>query len=69
MMNGWLIFNSRFSDVGADLRITAPTRPPELITVALVKSMLVFIPIHICIYYTSHVSEASQNLVVASLLV
>ncbi len=23
MMNGWFIFNSRFSDVRADLRITA----------------------------------------------
>ncbi len=23
MMNGWFIFNSRFSDVGADLHITA----------------------------------------------
>ncbi len=25
MMNGWFIFNSRFSDVRADLRITSAT--------------------------------------------
>ncbi len=39
MMNGWFIFNSRFSDVRADLRITAlqrvtAPREPELIAAA-----------------------------------
>ncbi len=65
-MNGSADFNSRFRDVRAYLRITAPTLPPERITVTLVKSKLVFIHIYVYIILATprHVSEASQNLVV-----
>ncbi len=45
-------------------RITALTRPPELITVALVKSMLVFTPIDMYILYQPHRGTFQKHLCV-----
>ncbi len=71
MMNGWFIFNSRFSDVRADLRITSAAHyGSDTATGAdhgrSLKSSQCLFYTHKCVYIIPatprHVSEASQNL-------
>ncbi len=75
MMNGWFIFNSRFSDVRTDLRITSATHyGSDAATGAdhgYSSQVNACFYTHIYVYIIPamprHVSEASQNLVVSQI--